>query len=416
MQRGDIAKKLGVQGAGCMDYSTNGTLDRMWAVRSSQEIVPEFPGLPKKFAVGGKDPTEISPKLSQEDAEERIRRVQEVDKLCLDALCADLGKESEWKSMLLLKDEEEFATLKCVAFQGMPSSEADSGLEVGDGMLTLTRINDSHRLHLVMAHSRASFDADEVWGEQTLGCLCFKTKATAGTSELRSDRAQDLTFVTLSLEGNLFHAHGGVQDSATLLSVFGGESKNAARNCSCGSCGSCCCSLRCCSLALACCSKSKNFEGSWAASTSFEDSLNVHIESLLLEDSKDATYKFPQTSSSVTGCEERALVAKQLRTINLIYRDPASNSIRTCVVVVKPSEPMKSIGSVTSKLGSLVTADPAPAKTTPWQLEPLVGRRPSSLAEALGQKSCKSCLPGLLCNALSSFKRFKNFKAAGMLS
>merc|ERR1719313_2994074 len=99
--------------------------------------------------------------------------------------------------------------------------------------------------------SGASFDADEVWGEQNSGCLCFKMKSHAAKSQLRSDRAQDLTFVTLSLEDNLFHAHGGVQDSTTLLSVFGGRNSDAAASCSCGHCGSCChcgsCSSFCCS-------------------------------------------------------------------------------------------------------------------------------------------------------------------------
>jgi hypothetical protein len=354
---GELACKLGLK-----EPPTNyidGKVSKTWATRlESNTLLSE-----------GK---EEEPVLTPADAEERWKRIQDVDGSCAEVLeqsSGDVATLDEWKSMMLVDNETEVMMLPCIAFSGMPAQP--KGIIIGQGMLLLSKVKDpetgsKYRLHFVMKNSQASMEAEETWGEQTKGCCCCcKSTGHQVQSDYTSKHAMDMLGSSMDLDGNLFHVHYQVKDEATLVSTFGGGFNSGQRGgCSCCSCGGSCCSCSCCGSCFSCCglccvnkNTNKNTGGYWSSTTSFEDTLDFHTTVVAQEMVKAETFKFPNLAP-VQHEMERAAITKKLHTITLKYRCTKTNDVQTCEIVVKPDEKISNIGKLTSWLSNKVSEVP----------------------------------------------------------
>lgn len=294
-----------------------------------------------------------------------------VDKACLDGLDtivngkAAVSSPDDWGPMLLVKGEVEVVRVPCVGIKGMPTAPNET--VIGQGLLILTKIEEKgavrHRLHFAMRSDTASMSAEEAWGERTSGCLCCKTKTHSVHFEYESRHGLDMTFAAINVETNLFHAHAKMEDQTTLLATFGGasESQKCCDGCSCCSC--CCCLPSCAS----CCSGG-DVSGTWFRKAAYRDSLKAHTEAVTEGAARDARYKFPMIDP-VTHAERRTMTSRQLHCVHLVYRNTATNSVQACVALVRPDEPVATLGHFASLLGTLATADPAShERAEAWRL------------------------------------------------
>ena len=298
------------------------------------------------------------PVLTPADAEERWKRIQDVDGSCAEVLeqsSGDVATLDEWKSMMLVDNETEVMMLPCIAFSGMPAQP--KGIIIGQGMLLLSKVKDpetgsKYRLHFVMKYSQASMEAEETWGEQTKGCCCFTSTGHQVQSDYTSKHAMDMLGSSMDLDSNLFHVHYQVKDEATLVSTFGGgfnpwRRVGAVAVAAGGSCFSCC--------GLCCVNNSTG--GYWSSTTSFEDALDFHTTVIAQEMVKAETFKFPNLAP-VQHQMERAAITKKLHTITLKYRCTQTNDVQTCEIVVNPDEKISNIGKLTSWLSNKVSEVP----------------------------------------------------------
>jgi hypothetical protein len=93
--------------------------------------------------------------------------------------------------------------------------------------------------------------------------------------------------------------------------------------------------------------------------------LSTYTYRVLDEGSQNVSHKFPGMAP-VSHAQEQAMRVSQFHAVHLVYRDTATNSVRPCVVVMHPHCAIPTIGKFISWLNTLVTADPAPAKSGPW--------------------------------------------------
>jgi len=114
---------------------------------------------------------------------DRFERVLEVDRSCRQAMVSEgrtFAETVNHVESFLPEGETIRSSLKIIA----TTQECDA-TAVGDGWLIITVTpGGSARLHIVMSSEDAKFDAEEVWLQQTSGCLCCKKKESASSSPI----------------------------------------------------------------------------------------------------------------------------------------------------------------------------------------------------------------------------------------
>jgi len=200
------------------------------------KATPEEPmskGVPANFytdeVVNFKFAAATAGTVGQRDLEERHARMQAVDAECLTALtdffhASDpLATEAQWQSALLVDGEIPLAALRCVAFQDMPCNEDDDNVFAGKGLLLFTRMNGNngnpgqHRLHCLIFHQVASFDAAEKWS--ATGCLCCANESMF--ADYDSQHHLKMKSVSFAVEPNVSSVSTSISDTAHVIAKLG---------------------------------------------------------------------------------------------------------------------------------------------------------------------------------------------------
>merc|ERR1712150_50453 len=181
---------------------------------------------------------------------------------------------------------------------------------VGSGWLViaLTENGNAH-LHIVMSTEDAKFDADEVWLQQTSGCLCCKKRNRQVKARYGSSHSQSLQVTTLNC---LFSPSSHLVDSSE-LDVYFGQAKPATvpavqRHPS---------GFR--TETGSCLGSSK--QGKWQKEVAFQHDLQKMMEKSLMSVNDQASYKFPDIEA-VQDREERCQRISKYQMVTFQYVSP----------------------------------------------------------------------------------------------
>lgn len=350
----------------------------------------------------------VAPEAAQSDEEiqERTKRVKKVDAKCAEALVKDtdfsttVKNSSEFESLVLGKGEVVKASISCVAIRGMPACGGHEEF-MGDGLLVLSELDGMNRLHFAMYESTAEFDAEEVWTEQVSGWCCCKKYSHTVFADYQCVRSQALTFTTLPIGNNIFDVYGSMVDTSKLNVYFGGDSKKPSNSCCKGCCTACClccqCKCRDCFSILCgmCCKKHQKSEGAWAKRTAMKPVLQRMLEHNTSSE-ESATYQFPKIEA-ISDKEKHTGSLEKVHVINFKVLSADGERINPCVVFASPDEPALKVAKFAAALGSLTSKQGAPRQAT------MGGGMDSGMrldfTPSKGPKTCKSrCLACCCCN------------------
>lgn len=245
---------------------------------------------------------------------DRFARVSEVDQSCRQAMvsegCAFADTVNEIEQFLPTGQSIK-NSLKIIATRNLPSGEQHA-TAVGSGWLVITVAEDgSARLHILMSTEDASFDAEEVWLQQTSGCFCCPTRKRQVRARYGSSHSQSLQVTTLNC---LFSPSSHLVDSSDLDVYFGDGSKpkpqQAIRRLPSGT-----------RTETGCLWPTK--QGMWKKEVSFQQDLQKMLEKSLVSVNDQVAYKFPDIES-VEDREERCQRTSRHRVVTFQYVSPES--------------------------------------------------------------------------------------------
>jgi hypothetical protein len=311
--------------------------------------------------------------VSDEDIQERTKRVKKVDAKCAETLVKDtdfsttVKNNSEFESLVLGKGEVVKASISCVAIRGMPACGGHEEF-MGEGLLVLSELDGMNRLHFAMYESTAEFDAEEVWKEQVSGWCCCKKYSHTVFADYQCVRSQALTFTTLPITNNIFDVYGSMVDTSKLSVYFGGDSKKPEKSCckgccsACSLCWQCRCRDCCCILYGMCCPKHEKNEGAWAKRTFMKPVLQRMLEHHTSSE-EDATYRFPKIEA-ISDKEKHTGSLEKVHIINFKVLSSDATHMNPCVVFASPDEPALKVAKFAAALGSLTSKQGAPSQAT----------------------------------------------------
>merc|ERR1712048_209492 len=174
------------------------------------------------------------------------------------------------------------------------------------GMVITTTERSDARLHIIMSTEGAKFDAEEVWLQQTSGCLCCKRRNRQVRAHYGSSHSQELQVTILN---SLFSPSSYFVDSSDLDVYFGNGAKpkfsepvqrlpSGVRTES-----GCLWPLK---------------QGNWHKEIAFQHNLQKMLEKSLVSVNEQASYKFPDIDT-VQDREERSQHTTRHRVITFQY-------------------------------------------------------------------------------------------------
>lgn len=228
---------------------------------------------------------------------DRFERVSEIDRSCRQAMVSEgrtFAETVDEIEQFLPEGETIKATLKIVAVRNLPSKlSEDAETAVGRGWLAITVSPDGNaRLHIAMSTEDAKFDAEEVWLQQTSGCLCCQKRNRQVRARYASSHTQSLQVTTLNC---LFSPSSHLVDTSDLEVYFGTQAvqkvaKPIQRHPS---------GVR---TQSGCLWPTK--QGMWQKEVAFQHDLQKMMEKSLISVNDQASYKFPDIDA-VQDKEER---------------------------------------------------------------------------------------------------------------
>ena len=160
---------------------------------------------------------------------ERLKRLQVLDDVCE-------GKLSEVMSIpqnfvVLSSSETPVATLRCIAFSGMPHVTGVTGFTQGEGVLQLSKLSGAggrHRLHFLMQEAVKTFEGDEKWNKaKKLNRSLTLTEDRKETVEqwdvegnYTSKHGLKASSMAIEVEGNIISANAELSNLATMTTHF----------------------------------------------------------------------------------------------------------------------------------------------------------------------------------------------------
>jgi hypothetical protein len=228
----------------------------------------------------------------------------------------------------------------------------------GSGVMVLTKNdNKDHRLHFFQLDETSSFEGEENWMEaKTEDSVLGETTAieiqASTKGKYMTEHNSVYSVSNLKVEGNVFHVHATMGDSAKMVSEFDSTLDTRPSPCSCCSCCSCCnccdccCSCNCCSCCCSCCSSKKMFvQGSWFGSASYE-AIPEQFTDEIKEDIRDgAEVEFPEVTR-IPSTNKRAWRTSAKHYVKIMYWDFLTDSISLCEVLLQKDEPFSKINKV----------------------------------------------------------------------
>ncbi|CAE7364891.1 ACSBG2 [Symbiodinium sp. CCMP2456] len=154
--------------------------------------------------------------------------------MVLDDVCE--GKLSEVMSIphsfvVLSSSETPVATLRCIAFSGMPHVTGVTGFTQGEGVLQLSKLSGAggrHRLHFLMQEAVKTFEGDEKWNKaKKLNRSLTLTEDRKETVEqwdvegiYTSKHGLKASSMAIEVEGNIISANAELSNLATMTTHF----------------------------------------------------------------------------------------------------------------------------------------------------------------------------------------------------
>jgi hypothetical protein len=324
-----------------------------------------------------------------EVASERMARLHRYDKECRD-MKVEMANQShlpmgpaeenfeKWKAEILALGEEE--EVEC---NGMPMHFHTKGFHnfpslpgkkfLGDGFIMITKqkpgcrtwdMKDpepSHRIHFYNHRETSHLKAREDWGysytgadnadEEGSGSVSAVNVSQHGKTRVNVQHVNDVQYTSINVEGNLYHCHYDLDDSAKVgLHQFGGAAASPCCCCDCCACCDCCpclpCLIDCC-----CCCKQVMKSGSWEIDVTDAPRTHHIVTEEYVDDIEEGTVTYPWDTKEKMETKHKGYLVKQLKgtemwayqqtklhTINIMMRDPGTDKISNVSVLVEINE------------------------------------------------------------------------------
>ena len=230
-----------------------------------------------------------------------------------------------------------------------------------------------HRLHFMMQDGSSKITLYEAWNQLAQSCICCFVKcgsveAVNSKYRLTSDRESALHINVMTVNGALYSARAESRDTAKAIKEWTYSHEVGACCCfkiSCAKCYECwkmcwwlaccgCCKCPCPALPVCCAIKCDSVAGLFTKSAQYtaqlEDMLGVMEESENLAEAQQFDVK---VAEPWVGQSKQASLAKNVRAIHLVYRDPSTNTTQTCCIIVDPKEPIERVIEFVSYIETL---------------------------------------------------------------
>jgi len=296
-----------------------------------------------------------------------------------DALSTFKDSAEPWWTEAILDGEEEVFSFQCGGMVGMPGRTEDELW--GTGVLMLTKLHGRHRLHFFQLDECSEFEGHESWTQNSKG----DSKKAKADAKYVTEHTSIYTVSNLKVEGNLYHVHATMNDSAKLVSAFEAKFDSPAVSCSCcaccepcyKSCFSCCtsclkgctpclqccasclkcqcCKTECCTKYLCCCCSvdiSTESIGSWFSDTYYHVVPEEFTDEIHEEIEEGTEIEFPQIDR-MGSVNKKAWRSSAKHYVKIMYWDYLTDSIALCEVLLKKDEPLAKINKFVSYLGDL---------------------------------------------------------------
>jgi len=322
----------------------------------------------------------------------RFKRIESVDKAAKNLQPIGRVQAAQWIEKVLLEGEVELMQLPTIGFFGMPG--APSKLTRGYGVLLLTKLDGTHRLHYLSQSEHSKVSSNEKWSydnETTFTDSGHGDEVTDSEISIMIDtettalRHNLVMTANLNIDGNLFHCHGSLEDRAQIVEQLkGGYEHSVAAGCGdccSGDCCSCCTCCTCCKPCTASCCKclafcftckcfgfcvcckthtdTANEHGNWSASGDY----NVIQETSVVKEHTDDNYELklpewdPVTETPVVrGIQLQATKLDLHHMIHLTYRESSTDTIESSSILLAKDADIDSISKFVSQLGRLCSA------------------------------------------------------------
>lgn len=442
---GEVVRSLGLE-AVPSEY-TDDVVNMAFAAKTPPLLTSKFagPGDGVDKPSAGKAAGEQTALLEEQGAQERLLRAKKADQMSLDsvkALTGNLSLEASKKAALAAK-ETELASLSVLHFSGWPAGSGQDAF--GAGFIMLSKLDDRTRLHMKITEQSSQFRGREEWGEQNRAtCVCCCIKRTEDTyGKYRSSRRVETLQTAIAADGAIFHAHTYLADAVEGALQFDLTKPAPAEPCctlpkfdfdrfaccycvcpeSCPRYSARHCSPWCCIDYSCCCMRAPLANGgTWEDEVlqGTEDAVKQKQAGVAQEQIEELSQKFPETPlCSEKRCDLRAGVTTTSRhNLQFTYKNPQSNSIGVCTVLIDPSEPPEKVSRFLAELSSLVSAYPEEAQLgSIWARAPEMqtmgpggfGFGGASVDRSAGsagggkqrntrcRSCCQSCYPGRAC-------------------
>lgn len=300
---------------------------------------------------------------------DRFARVSEVDQSCRQAMVSEgrafVDTVNDEIEQFLPTGEIVKASLKIIATRNLPTNEDQHIATVGSGWLVITTSEDGvARLHIVMSTEDAKFDAEEVWLQQTSGCLCCKKRNRQVRAHYGSAHSQSLQVTTLNC---LFSPTSHLVDSSDLDVYFGNGAKpkpmQPIQRLPSGT-----------RTESGCLWPMK--QGMWQKEVAFQLDLHKMLEKSLISVNDQASYKFPDIEA-VEDREERCQRTTRHQVVAFQYVSP-DNTLEDFEAWASLEEPLVKVMKFAMSLSLLCTeiAPPEHVQHSSGGLASLLGAPP----------------------------------------
>ena len=382
-----LANELGLDAPSIHFSAENGNMLEQFVVDATpirqDKIDPEAAEANLAAGADAEEPVEVTAEtatpaqLKHRDdvAAARYARIETVDKAALGLQPIGRVEADHWIKKVLLEGEEEMFRLPTIGFFGMPGKPSE--LTKGYGMLLLTKIGDSHRLHYLSQSETSKLNMSETWDydnetEYAGDAVTASKTSVMIDTEVNASRSNLITTANLNIDGNLFHCHGSLEDKSEIVEQLKGGYKQEYECCACLNCPGCetckCCMLWCllfpCMVCSKCCSNcckttTAHESGTWGASGEY----NVIAETSFIseETQDDYAMKLPEWDPLnevpiISGIRVQASKVDLHHMIHLTYRESSTDTIESSSILLAKDADVDLVTMFVSQMGLFCTA------------------------------------------------------------
>ena len=183
---------------------------------------------------------------------------------------------------------------------------------------------------------------------------CGSLEKVNSKYRLTSDRESALHINVMTVNGALYSARAESRDTAKAIKEWTYSTRGEPGSCSCPKCPKCPSCPKCPALPVCCDIKYDSVAGLFTKSAQYtaqlEDMLGAMEESENLAEAQQFDVK---VAEPWVGQSKQASLAKNVRAIHLVYRDPSTNTTQTCCIIVDPKEPIERVIEFVSYIETL---------------------------------------------------------------